>query len=202
MLPPIRSLNKDRLCGYPSQRFVTPPSSDFLCSICGFVVREPLECKKCYRLICTLCLFCKDQPSPELTMDLHCPSCGPEFKPHKPSKVLTRIVNELMIYCKFQANGCIEKTPVRKITSHEACCKFKMVECENSGFCKAKGIAYSFIETQVTPMKSGRFVCSKKCKKLMKFQNFLSGNSYNNALRKYYNCIKKTAELEQEEIPS
>lgn len=200
MLPPIRFLNKDRLCGYPSQRFVTPPSTDFLCTLCGYVVREPLECKKCFRLICTLCLLCKDRPSPELSMDLNCPSCGPEYKPQRPSKILTKIISELMIYCKYQTNGCNEKTPIRKINSHEDCCKFKIVECENSQFCKAKGIAYSFIKMQVAPMKNGKFVCSKKCKKLMKFQNFLYGNSYSNALSKYYNCIKKKENFEEEKI--
>lgn len=192
MLPPIRFLDKDRLCGYPGVRFVTPPAIEFLCVLCGYVVREPLECKKCFRLLCTLCLFCKDRPNPELSMDLHCPTCGPEYKPQKPSKILTRIINELMIFCKHQNNGCLEKTPVRQIASHEATCKYKFVACENMEFCKAKGLAYTFIETQLANMKHGRYVCSKKCKKLMKFGNYILENNNQEALRKYFNCVKKT----------
>ena len=179
---------KTILTGYPTARFCTPPPLDFLCTLCGMVAREPLECRNCTRLFCTLCLFCKNQLTD--STEVSCPFCSPSARPQKPSKVLLRIINELVIYCKFTENGCQERHSLGKILNHESICKFRTVKCDNSQDCKKSGIAHSFVQAQFSFISLEGYVCSDRCKNILKFQSLINEGKLNECLKLYYNTLR------------
>ncbi len=179
-----------KYAGYELDRFPSPPSLDFLCTLCGMVARDPMECKKCGRLFCALCLFCRNHATTQQVFDLHCPHCGPNEKPRSPSKILIRIINELKIFCRFKDNGCNKKIRIGKIPKHECSCIFKEVSCENSKICCKRGLIEDFFEVKFSLIMKNGFACSKLCKKQLKFQNLLAGHKTSEILKLYFKCIQ------------
>lgn len=190
MLSPFRSRIEKKAAGYPLERFLLAPRSDFLCVLCGMVVREPLECGSCGRLFCLLCLFCKERNLGE-NFDLHCPNCGPKILPRAPSKILIRILNEQKMYCKYKDNGCLEKVSFGKVATHEAGCLFQEITCKNHRFCNKAGLAKDFIQVNYSEISKEGYVCSKMCKKLLKFEKNLAHNKKNAAIRQYFKGLQK-----------
>lgn len=179
---------KSSITGHKVSRFVLVPHSDFLCTLCGMVVRDPLECKKCSRLFCTFCLICKDRCSISDNTQ-YCPYCKMKNLPQKPSKVLIRILNELKVFCVYKENGCGEIHSLGKVTSHESVCKYRKVNCDNSQFCSKVGIAKDFIQAQFSFISMEGFVCSKRCENILKFMSNTSKGKIQECLELYYTCL-------------
>ena len=189
-----KNKNNPRLYGYPLDRFAQCPTGDFLCTLCGMVAREPLECYACGRLFCTLCLFSRERDSEGNGFNASCPYCGQKEKPKRPSKVLMRIINEMKIFCTYKTNGCGESMSICKIQNHEQLCVFRKVRCENSKYCRNAGLAKDFLQTNHVSIKSLGFACSKKCKKILGFENRICNKKINEALGKYYKLLQKIGE--------
>ena len=179
---------KKTILGHQVSRFISAPQSDFLCTLCGMVVRDPLECKRCSRLFCTFCLICKDR-CPRSENLQNCPYCKFKSLPQKPSKVLLRILNELKVYCMNKENGCEENHSLGKVTSHESVCKYRKVKCDNSHFCNKVGIAKDFIQAQFSFISMEGFVCSKRCENILKFISNTSKCKIQECLELYYTCL-------------
>lgn len=185
----LEIFKKKNHSGYSADRFCSPPPSDFFCTLCGMVAKEPLECRKCIRLFCTICLFCKTQQQD--SSEVLCPFCIPKVRPQKPSKILLRIINELLVYCKFQENGCKDKHPLGKILNHESICKFRSVKCDNCQDCNNSGIANQFIQAHFPLISLEGYVCSERCLNLLKFQSFVNEGKILESLKLYSNTLKR-----------
>lgn len=190
LLSSFKEENNSKFTGYPLNRFAQSPSLHFLCTLCGMVAREPLECHSCERLFCTLCLFSRERDREKNSFDLCCPSCGPKEKPKRPSKILIRIINELNMFCKYKDNGCSDSKSISKIPDHENLCKFRDMRCENRRFCRKQGLAKEFIEIQCERTELTGYVCSEKCEEILAFENSIVKKKKNEALEKYYKLLK------------
>ena len=100
------------------------------------------------------------------------------------------------MFCKNKDNGCNETISICKLSSHEHICPFRKVRCENK-LCRKSGLARDFIEIKSTKMKNKAFSCSKKCKKIICFENKINSDKKIEALEKYYKLLKKLKQLSE-----
>ena len=133
--PPLTDRLKD---GYPLERFVVPPTPEFICVICLCVVRRPMECPNCGVLVCEKCVETYKEVRRQQRRISHCnlfacPTCREAAYPVFPSKVLVSILEETHIYCKYRSRGCPAATPLGHIRTHQRNCSYKVTKCAYCG---------------------------------------------------------------------
>ena len=176
--------------GYPIERFVVPPTPEFICVICLCVVRRPMECLNCGVLICEKCVETYKEVRRQQRRATHyspfaCPACRESAYPVFPSKVLVSILEEADIYCKYRGRGCPAATPLGHIRTHERNCGYKVTKC---AFCGLSGAKEAFRKWE------RHWTCSEACERTLKFKQALADKRPEDAIRLYHALLQEVAE--------
>lgn len=176
--------------GYPIERFVVPPTPEFICVICLCVVRRPMECPNCGVLICEKCVETykevrRQQRRATRCSSFACPTCRESAYPVLPSKVLVSILEETVIYCKYRYRGCPAATPLGHICVHQRNCAYKVTKCE---YCGVNGAKESFRKWERW------WVCSEACERTLQFKQALEDKRPEDAIRLYHALLQEVAE--------
>ena len=109
-------------------RTSTQISREFICSICQNITWKPKECVGCESLNCKHCLrvWIKKKNG-----NLICPNCKAQKGWRKPHRILTNILYELEIECKYP--GCKKMLKYGVLYSHERRCTHMCMRCPNAG---------------------------------------------------------------------
>lgn len=181
--------------GYPLERFVVPPSPDFICAICLCVVRNPMECPSCGVLICEKCVETYKSVRRQQRRVTHCnlfacPTCRESAPPVLPSKVLISILQESEIHCKHFSQGCQFTTSLGQIHLHEKVCIYKVTKC---AYCGVIGTKETF-----NRLERG-WSCSEACERTLKFKEAVMNKHHEDAVRQYYELL---ADVREVRLPS
>ena len=106
--------------GYGSDRFLTPPAINFICSVCREVFRNPKELP-CGHMLCTECLMNIQQADGMF----QCPLDRKiSFTFDEPNQFFKEQYSELRVNCQWQRFGCDEKKMIGQEEQHEQQCDF------------------------------------------------------------------------------
>lgn len=199
---PFKRKTREELAGYPPDRFQTQPPPEFLCFMCSNVAKKPLECKKCGKLCCDVCLqTCIITSDKQPNRNFKCKVCDFIQEPRKPSQLLLRMISEMKIKCKNFDMGCETYVCLDESAKHEQVCPFTEVKCKNYENCKKVGLIKDFEEVEGSTRsiyshmsrygpRGKLFVCSQHCKRLANFEKMVADRQKDKALMEYYNVIK------------
>ena len=108
-------------------QFIGDISDNFVCAICLWVVKDPVEHVDCEKIFCQPCLTVLT----ESTKKNECPHCRNLLTNR--TKPMNRVVREfyekLQMRCRFADKGCTEVFPWTTQANHESVCVFHRIEC-------------------------------------------------------------------------
>jgi hypothetical protein len=84
--------------GLDKTLFIKTVSDEILCNLCEKVLEVPIQCNKCETWFCQSCLDNSCQHPEE--------GCMHEYK--EVNKFMKNKIDELMVKCKYFANGCVK----------------------------------------------------------------------------------------------
>ncbi|CAB4031746.1 E3 ubiquitin- ligase PDZRN3 [Paramuricea clavata] len=120
--------------GFDENRFESPVSENFKCSICLNVLNEPKSCRNNQHYFCFGCI------GQHLENYHTCPECMEELTPETlgtPPRVLMNCIAELPIKCNYSERGCSDRVQLGRLQNHLDQCGFAPVTCSNDG-CEMK----------------------------------------------------------------
>ena len=123
--------------GYREDRFQTSIAGNFICAICQKVLKAPVQCHNEH-------YFCKACITQHLKNSQTCPVCMEkvtEETVNKLPKILTNILNALMINCDYSERGCTELIELVRLEDHTRSCNYKPVTCPNEKCAKIMNLA-------------------------------------------------------------
>ena len=97
-------------------QFITSPSEDDFCSLCKKILSEPMLIECCGAHICKSCA----QPKMRSGKLLQCYACNETSVPCIVNKSKWRNIQELKVYCPYQAMGCKWTGCIKKYHVHLA----------------------------------------------------------------------------------
>ena len=142
--------------GHPTDIFLIPPASTFVCSICYDVLKDASSFKECGHTFCDLCLDgC-------VAAAACCPTCRTLVQTGSiPNYLLRDVIDSLEVRCpEWESNGsgdgkkrkrdnaasgCGWKGTVSDLHQHRNACGFKIIECGEQGCkhtCQRKDMEY------------------------------------------------------------
>lgn len=191
--------------GFNLSRFVESPPVEFICVVCGCVVNEPLECTDCGSLYCSSCKKVSI-PRPSICLDFTrrrgCPSCNSIKSPRKPSRILIKMIKELVVTCKYAPVGCGFMSSIEDMEDHQKTCPMKPVVCANSKFCNKEGKRDSFRVIKIEGSNYARrneYVCSEICQKLLEFKQLVTTRQFEKAIKEFYRLACEVEDLKEAE---
>lgn len=203
--PPTIACKRYRDEGFDLSRFIEVPPEEFICVICGCVVREPLECSDCGSLYCSSCKKVNNS-RPAICLDFTrrraCPSCNSIKSPRKPSRILLKMIKELVVSCKYASVGCSFMSTIEDMDDHQKSCPMKPVVCANSSFCSKEGKRETFRMVRIESSNYTRrseYVCSEICQKLLEFKQLVTNKQYEKAVKEFYRLACEVEELKESE---
>ena len=109
--------------GLDLELFVYPDriSSQLICPICTVILENPIQTDNEH-------LFCEEELLEWLTRSNLCPVSHTELDPstiRKPPRIITNMLNELEVFCRNRAEGCLWQGEYCKLTSHMKTCNMK-----------------------------------------------------------------------------
>ena len=116
--------------GYEDNRFENTVSSNFYCSICLNVLKEPVMCRRNQHYFCISCITRHLGNSPT------CPTCMEELTVEtltQVPRIVTDYLSELNIRCDYFSRGCREFVQLGNLATHVTNCGFSPVKCSNDG---------------------------------------------------------------------
>lgn len=116
--------------GYEDERFESPVSGRFHCSICLNVFNDPVMCRQNQHIFCRGCI------SKHLENYRTCPQCKDQLNLDQLSvvpRILTDYLDELRIRCEFVQRGCEEFVQLQYLKKHVEECGYAPVSCSNEG---------------------------------------------------------------------
>ena len=116
--------------GLEEERFESPVSENFKCSICLNVLNNPKNCGNNQHYFCSGCI------GEHLKNSHTCPECTEELTPEtlvQPPRVLLNCILELRIKCDHSQRGCPEHVQLGRLQNHVDECGFAPAHCGNEG---------------------------------------------------------------------
>jgi hypothetical protein len=116
--------------GFDENRFESPVSENFKCSICLNVLNDPKSCRNNQHYFCFGCI------GQHLANFHTCPECMEELTPETlgtPPRVLMNCIAELPIKCNHSERGCSDRVQLGRLQNHLDQCGFAPVTCGNDG---------------------------------------------------------------------
>ncbi|CAB4035914.1 E3 ubiquitin- ligase NRDP1 [Paramuricea clavata] len=113
--------------GYSEDRFQTSVDKNFFCPICTDVLKDPVQCYNQH-------LFCRACITEHLKNSQTCPVCMEKLTEEalsKPPRIVTNILDGLMINCEHKERGCVELVELGLLETHISVCEYKPVTCPN-----------------------------------------------------------------------
>lgn len=200
---PFTARKRHREEGIDISRFIQVPPDEFICIICGCVVQDPLECTDCGIMYCRSCKkvnslhhnICID-----FTRRKGCPCCNSIKTPRRPSRILMRMIKELVVLCKYAPVGCSFMSKIEDMQDHMETCPMKPVVCANSKYCNQKGKIESFRVVKIEGCNYNRrseYVCSETCLKLLEFKQLINSRQVEKAVKEFYRLACEVKELKE-----
>ena len=120
--------------GFDENRFDSPVSENFKCTICFGVLNDPKSCRNNQHYFCSACIN-------ELLQKYSrtCPECREELTVETlvtPPRVLLNCISELRIKCDHIERGCAARVQLGRLQNHLDECGFAPITCANDG-CEA-----------------------------------------------------------------
>ena len=179
--------------GYSLKLFESPLPSTLMWGMCTMVLREPIKCEKCSRLVCRGCIEDNLATYFASTKSFKCNECHELVPMREAEKGLKKVIGKLLVQCKH--SGCSETMPLKNWEGHKKSCGWKEVGCQKSD-CTQRGSVQDFIKLKVqTPWISDHryardmYACSQRCAMVIQFQEMVSCRA--TALSMYYNLLTK-----------
>ena len=182
--------------GYELTRFLGRVPASALCGLCQHVAKLPFECRSCGVLYCEQCVSC-----------LYCGRCG--LRLCQVTRGLRQVLNRLQLHCKHPR--CAQVVSLGSLLTHEYYCPFKEVSCARRIACAKPGLAKDFLRVKLKPRAQVswiglqslhcRYVCSVRCRKVLKFQSSVVNRDIYTALRAYFNLLQLVDAGEKELLP-
>ena len=123
--------------GYREDRFQTSIAKNFICDLCKGVLKDPVQCHNEH-------YFCKACITQHLKNSKTCPVCTENLTEEtlsKPPRILTNIINALIINCDHSERGCTELIELVRLEAHIRVCNYKPVTCPNEKCAKIMNLA-------------------------------------------------------------
>ena len=112
--------------GYREDRFQNSIANNFICDLCKGVLKDPVQCHNEH-------YFCKACITQHLKNSKTCPVCTENLTEEtlsKPPRILTNIINALIINCDHSERGCTELIELVRLEAHSRTCNYKPVTCQ------------------------------------------------------------------------
>ena len=152
--------------GYREDRFQTSIAKNFICELCKGVLKDPVQCHNEH-------YFCKACITRHLKNSKTCPVCMENLTEEtlsKPPRIVTNILNALIINCDHSERGCTELIELVRLEAHIRTCKYKPVTCPNEKCAKIMNLAD--LEQHTSEVCEYRQVYCEECEKDMPFQKY------------------------------
>ncbi|CAB4005560.1 E3 ubiquitin- ligase PDZRN3-like [Paramuricea clavata] len=125
---------RDSFGGYEEERFKDKVDIKLQCSICLKVLKDPVQCpnehyfcgsciRKCLRENAKTCPMCQHHLTEETLT--------------KPPRILTELLDSLMIRCDHENRGCPELVKLEFLDRHVNSCGYSPTRCTNAGCAEA-----------------------------------------------------------------
>ena len=149
--------------GYREDRFQTSIAKNFICDLCKGVLKDPVQCHNEH-------YFCKACITQHLKNSKTCPVCTENLTEetlNKLPRIVTNILNALIINCDHSERGCTELIELVRLEAHSRTCKYKPVTCPNEKCAKIMNLADLEQHTSEVCI-----VYCEECKKKMPFKEY------------------------------
>ena len=151
---------------YREDRFQTSIAKNFICELCKGVLKDPVQCHNEH-------YFCKACITRHLKNSKTCPVCTENLTEEmlsKPPRILTNILNALIINCDHSERGCTELIELVRLEAHSRTCNYKPVTCPNEKCAKIMNLAD--LEQHKSDVCEYRQVYCEECEKEMPFKKY------------------------------
>lgn len=165
--------------GLALSRFVSEVDDHFVCKVCKLVVRSPVECVSCQRLMCGLCGKIGGK----------CGYCQEELVTKTPALYARKIYSKLQLHCVNSANGCEAVLPLSSLQAHEADCIYVLVPCA-SPIC-----VNTFLKKDNQNDPDQPLVCSILCKTVIQFKEVLETKDQNDVHKQFHAFLTQAKTL-------
>ena len=152
--------------GYREDRFQTSIAKNFICDLCKGVLKDPVQCHNEH-------YFCKACITQHLKNSKTCPVCTEtltEETLNKLPRIVTNILNALIINCDHSERGCTELIELVRLEAHSRTCNYKPVTCPNEKCAKIMNLAD--LEQHTSEVCEYRQVNCEECEKDMPFKEY------------------------------
>ena len=122
--------NPDSFGGYEEDRFEDKPDIKLKCSVCLKVFKNPVQCPN-EHYFCRSCIQRNLRHNAET-----CPVCQHPLTEEtltKPPRILTELLESLMIRCDYENRGCQELIKLEFLDRHVRSCGYSPTRCTNTG---------------------------------------------------------------------
>ncbi|CAB4019211.1 E3 ubiquitin- ligase PDZRN3-like [Paramuricea clavata] len=152
--------------GYPEDRFQTSVDKNFFCPICTDVLKDPVQCHNQH-------LFCRACITEHLKNSQTCPVCMEKLTEEalsKPARIVTNILDGLMVNCEHKERGCVELVELGLLETHISVCEYKPVTCPNER-CEAV-VNMADLEEHTSEVCEYRQVFCEECDENMSLKKY------------------------------
>ena len=121
---------RDSFGGYEEERFENKVDIKLQCSICLKVLKDPVQCPN-EHYFCRSCIQKCLRENSET-----CPMCQHHLTEEtltKPPRILTELLQSLMIRCDHENRGCRELVKLEFLERHVSSCGYSPTRCTNAG---------------------------------------------------------------------
>ena len=122
--------NPDSFGGYEEDRFENKVDIKLKCSVCLRVFKDPAQCPN-EHYFCRSCIQRNLRHNAET-----CPVCQHPLTEEtltKPPRILTEMLESLMIRCDYENRGCRELIKLEFLDRHVRSCDYSPTRCTNTG---------------------------------------------------------------------
>ena len=110
-------------------------NKELICLICTNILNNPRECSECQTNFCKYCIETWNKTNKT------CPNRCKKLTLRKTHKMVTNLLNELIVKCKHTKTGCKTAIKYELLKKHECSCAFKESFCQNKHKgCKYRGV--------------------------------------------------------------
>ena len=120
----------DSFGGYEEERFENKVDIKLQCSVCLKVFKDPVQCPN-EHYFCRSCIQRNLRHNAET-----CPVCQHPLTEEtltKPPRILTELLESLMIRCDYENRGCQELIKLEFLDRHVRSCGYSPTRCTNTG---------------------------------------------------------------------
>ena len=120
----------DSFGGYEEDRFENKVDIKLQCSVCLKVFKDPVQCPN-QHYFCRSCIQTNLRHNAET-----CPVCQHPLTEEtltKPPRILTELLECLMIRCDYENRGCQELIKLEFLDRHVRSCGYSPTRCTNTG---------------------------------------------------------------------